>query len=104
MRRIAGMGHWFTEAVGGANIWERREDKHVAQQHLASSLQSHLNADQRVAFDTMMECVAFTTMLAAMDGNSDKASFYLHGAGGTGKTFLYRALSAHLQGKVSRVS
>ena len=41
-----------------------------------------LNADQRKAFDAIME---------AVDSKSEKC-FFLNGSGGTGKTFVYNTL------------
>ena len=50
---------------------------------------SKLNEDQKVAFDTIIDAVFIHS----------KGSFFIDGPGGTGKTFLYRALLAAVRSK-----
>jgi hypothetical protein len=54
----------------------------------AANLVRQLNPDQRRCFDQVVSAV--------LDG-SEPRHFFIQGAGGTGKTFLYRALYAHLR-------
>ncbi|XP_073035205.1 uncharacterized protein [Primulina eburnea] len=46
-----------------------------------------LNAQQRIAFDTIIESIM----------HSQSKLFFIDGPGGTGKTFLYRSMLAHLR-------
>jgi PIF1-like helicase len=56
----------------------------------AAALCAQLNADQRHAFERIVPAV--------VDASPDRQRhFFLQGAGGTGKTFLYRALYGHLR-------
>ncbi|XP_057720182.1 uncharacterized protein LOC130934650 [Arachis stenosperma] len=48
---------------------------------------SKLNEEQRVVYDKIIDCVS----------NKRHGFFFVYGFGGTGKTFLYRVLSARLQ-------
>jgi hypothetical protein len=54
----------------------------------AAALCRQLNPDQRHAFDRIVTAVL---------GTSPDRHFFVQGAGGTGKTFLYRALYGHLR-------
>ncbi|RYR12985.1 uncharacterized protein LOC107636157 [Arachis ipaensis] len=47
---------------------------------------SKLNEEQRVVYDKIIDCVS----------NKRHGFFFVYGFGGTGKTFLYRILSARL--------
>lgn len=47
-----------------------------------------LNIQQKHAYDTIVDAVAT---------DSEHAHFFLQGAGGTGKPFLYRALCNHFR-------
>ena len=56
----------------------------------AAALRAQLNADQSHAFERIVPAV--------QDPSPDRQRhFFLQGAGGTGKTFLYRALYGHLR-------
>ena len=70
---------------------ERDYDLHQEAQ-LAEERLALLNQDQRSAFDLIDQAVQMRS----------GQSFFLHGAGGTGKTFVYNTLCHHLrsQGKV----
>lgn len=63
------------------------------QARLAQEYEASLNNDQRTAY---------TRILSKMESDPYSAHFFLHGPGGTGKTFLYRTLCARLrsQGQV----
>ncbi|RYR58577.1 hypothetical protein Ahy_A05g024419 [Arachis hypogaea] len=57
----------------------------LTREHDANLLK--LNEEQRVVYDKIIECVS----------NKRHGFFFVYGFGGTGKTFLYRVLSARLQ-------
>jgi len=67
--------------------YDPQEQANLAEQHIAN-----LNPDQHSAFDKITSAVTNTT----------GEIFFLHGPGGTGKTYLYNTLCYHLrsQGKV----
>jgi hypothetical protein len=68
------------------------EQLHYDQQQqtqLANHLMHSFNPDQLAAFDAIVD---------AVDSNSGQ-TFFLHGAGGTGKTYVYNALCAFLRGQ-----
>ena len=65
-------------------------DRPAIDPEAAAELCRQLNDDQRHAFDRIVAAVA---------DDSPSHHFFLQGAGGTGKTFLYRAIYGHLQGK-----
>jgi hypothetical protein len=67
--------------------YDPEEQANLAEQHIAN-----LNPDQHSAFDKITSAVTNTT----------GEIFFLHGPGGTGKTYLYNTLCYHLrsQGKV----
>ena len=49
--------------------------------------EQHLNADQHQAYDTILDQLRM---------NPTSAHFFLHGSGGTGKTYLYTTLAERL--------
>jgi hypothetical protein len=69
-------------------IRQEREYNLQDQATLAASLASRLNHGQRVAYDRI---------LLRIRDDPFNAHFFLHGPGGTGKTFLYQALAAHIR-------
>ncbi|XP_051206116.1 uncharacterized protein [Lolium perenne] len=68
------------EVIEETNIQVDKED---------ASLATSLNHEQRLAYDEM---------LAAVDGGNGGV-FFVDGPGGTGKTYLYRALPARVRGE-----
>ncbi|RYQ91993.1 hypothetical protein Ahy_B09g098066 [Arachis hypogaea] len=56
----------------------------LSHEHDANILK--LNEEQRVVYDKIIDCVS----------NKRDGFFFVYGFGGTGKTFLYRVLSARL--------
>ena len=73
-------------------ILEQRSYDVVEQAELAEECINSLNPDQRSAFDKIIAAIT----------NSTGETFFLHGAGGTGKTYVYNTLCYHLrsQGKI----
>src|SRR5258707_10312514 len=73
-------------------ILEQRNYNLLDQADLADQCLDKLNADQHSAFDKIISAIT----------NSTGETFFLHGAGGTGKTFLYNTLCYYLrsQGKI----
>ena len=64
----------------------------------AAALCAQLNADQRYAFDRIVSAVLDRQPdRTEPDADPVQRHFFLQGAGGTGKTFLYRALYGHLR-------
>lgn len=61
---------------------------------LATDLHSKLNLDQRTVFVTVTNAIA---------DSSSSTHFYLQGAGGIGKTFLYKAICYHYRACVKTV-
>ena len=59
----------------------------------AAQKEQHLNANQRRAYDTILDQLRM---------NPTGAHFFLHGSGGTGKTYLYTTLAERLrsEGKI----
>jgi hypothetical protein len=68
--------------VGNHLINEQRVYDTEEQAVLAAEHETRLNQDQRVAFDKI---------LAAVNAQSGQ-TFFLHGPGGTGKTYVYNTL------------
>jgi hypothetical protein len=62
--------------------YEPQEQADLAEQHIAN-----LNPDQHSAFDKITSAIT----------NSTGEIFFLHGPGGTGKTYLYNTLCYHLR-------
>jgi hypothetical protein len=80
------MGDWAARA-GNPLLMEQRqydleEQAHLAEQHIAS-----LNLGQQTAFEQVSSAVT----------NKTGKTFFLHGPGGTGKTYLYNTLCYHLR-------
>ena len=67
-----------------------RGDEVAADQERATDMEAQLNAGQK-------DCLA--EILRAIADNSRTAHFYLQGPGGTGKTFLYKALCYKLKAR-----
>lgn len=65
-----------------------------AEREKGENLQAMFNLQQRAAFNAIM---------AAVNRTSHGKFFYLSGAGGTGKTFVYNALSSTILGNGGRV-
>jgi hypothetical protein len=64
----------------------------------AAALCAQLNADQRHAFERIVPAVLDPQPdRTEPDAEPNQRQFFLQGAGGTGKTFLYRALYGHLR-------
>ncbi|KAF8235242.1 hypothetical protein L208DRAFT_1542479, partial [Tricholoma matsutake] len=72
--------------VGNHLINEQRLYNAEEQAVLAAEHEARLNQDQRVAFDEI---------LAAVNAQSGQ-TFFLHGPGGTGKTYVYNTLCYRL--------
>jgi hypothetical protein len=60
------------------------------QQALFNTFEPQMNVRQRQAFDTLLE---------RMSTHPTNCKFFLQGPGGTGKSFVYRCLCAHLRAK-----
>ena len=68
--------------------YDSQEQADLAKQHIAS-----LNSDQHLAFDKIIPAVT----------NSTGEAFFLHGPGGTGKTYLYNTLYYELRSEIKIV-
>nr|XP_027067427.1 uncharacterized protein LOC113693039 [Coffea arabica] len=77
----------FDELDGGTRDTNSELNFKVNEEDIAAI--SKLNKDQKVAFDTIIDAVFVHC----------KGSFFIDGPGGTGKTFLYRALLAAIRSK-----
>ena len=71
------------------DIWDSDEMREAARIQV-----DQLNRGQRAAYDTIVESVA-----NRVPWNHQARLFFLDGPGGSGKTFLYRALLGHLRGQ-----
>jgi ATP-dependent DNA helicase PIF1 len=67
----------------------REQEEQATSAQLGHQLQSQLNTDQASCFNAIT---------AAITDDPQTAQFYLQGPGGTGKTFLYKALCHHYRG------
>lgn len=72
------VGDWAA-VVGNPLIWEQHAYDQEEQGHLAAERIPTLNVEQRAAFDQIAHAVEQQT----------RQSFFLHGPGGTGKTYMY---------------
>ena len=79
----------WEDVMGNRLIAEQRNYDQEQQQQFATDRIPRLNADQRTSFDTILHAVENKT------GNI----FFLHGAGGTGKTYVYNTLCYFLRGQ-----
>jgi hypothetical protein len=70
-------------------ILDERDYNRDEQTQLAEEQKQQFNEEQRAAFDTIV---------AAVDSKSGQC-FFLQGAGGCGKTFVYSALCRHFRGQ-----
>jgi hypothetical protein len=84
-------GNW-NQRFGNHLINEQLDYDHIQQIEEAEERKMMFNADQQAAFDEIM---------AAVESKSGQC-FFLHGPGGTGKTFVYNTLCCALraQGKI----
>ncbi|CAN7132097.1 unnamed protein product, partial [Brassica rapa subsp. narinosa] len=74
----------------GNSLWTQELDYDVAEETLRHDTQfTLLNADQRAIYDSVLDSV---------DKKSGKL-FFVNGAGGTGKTFLYQTIISRLRSK-----
>ncbi len=78
--------------LGNDLIQEQHQYDQVEQAQLAAQHIGNLNPDQHTAFDKITSAII----------NKTGEIFFLHGPGGTGKTYLYNTLCYHLrsQGKI----
>lgn len=76
----------WTRSRLSASVTHTRAD----QASLAVTMQAQLNGDQQSCF---------TEIVTAIDTDPQTAHFYLQGPGGTGKTFLYKALCYYFRGQ-----
>ena len=67
----------------------REQEEQATSAQLGHQLQSQLNTDQASCFDAIT---------VAITDDPQTAQFYLQGPGGTGKTFLYKALCHYYRG------
>jgi primosomal protein N' len=74
--------HNWNQQFGNHLILEQLDYDHVQQAEEAEERKEKFNAEQQAAFDQIM---------AAVESKSGQC-FFLHGPGGTGKTFLYNTL------------
>ncbi|XP_062201509.1 uncharacterized protein LOC133904042 [Phragmites australis] len=79
------------EALDMANDVPREifEESMISVDNEHTTLSDSLNVEQRVAYDEI---------LATVD-NNERGMFFVDGSGGTGKTFLYKALLAMVRGQ-----
>ncbi|XP_073046401.1 uncharacterized protein [Primulina eburnea] len=75
----------FLEDAPLPRIIEDDLSYHISDDDLRSI--ERLNAQQRIAFDTIIESIT----------HNQSKLFFIDGPGGTGKTFLYRSMLAHLR-------
>ena len=79
----------WAEAIQNPLIARERDYDAQREAQLAQERIALLNQDQRVAFDAIVH---------AIESRSGQ-SFFLHGAGGTGKTFVYNTLCHYFRGQ-----
>lgn len=70
--------------IGQLQVSANDGDDDVDQQHDFGNMLGHLNADQRSVFDVVVG--------ASEDARQERRFFFLKGAAGTGKTYLYNAI------------
>lgn len=75
--------------LGNPLLLEQRTYDQAEQHQLAEGRIPTLNAEQRAVFDAVVQSI---------DSNSGQ-SFFLHGPGGTGKTYVYNTLCYYLRGQ-----
>ena len=81
-------GNWLA-LLGNPLLWEQRSYDVEEQQQLAEDRIPTLNPEQQAAFDAIVDSVNSNT----------GQSFFLHGPGGTGKTYVYNTLCYFLRGQ-----
>ena len=74
--------------TGNALITEQLDYNREEESHMANTMIPQLNPEQRSSYDTVLSAVV----------SSSGGTFFLSGPGGTGKTFVYRALCHTLRG------
>lgn len=86
----------FDWSVVHARITQQETGSSVQENHeeTASEMVAKMNDGQKACFDTIVRAVT---------DDPQTAHFYLQGPGGTGKTFVYKALYHHFSGKGKRV-
>ncbi|KAJ2935002.1 hypothetical protein H1R20_g2134, partial [Candolleomyces eurysporus] len=82
------VGDWAA-VVGNPLIREQRAYNQEEQGQLAAERIPTLNVEQRAAFDQITHAVE----------QQSGQTFFLHGPGGTGKTYVYNTLCYHLRGQ-----
>lgn len=80
--------------------WDQLQDQNrlIAEQRQYNSEEEAQTALARVATFNPGQRSAFDKIIAAVENKSGKC-FFLHGAGGTGKTYVYNTVCHHLRGK-----
>jgi len=73
--------------LGNVLILEQQQYDPVEQAELAEEYRANLNTDQQAAFERITSAIADRT----------GETFFLHGPGGTGKTYLYNMLCYQLR-------
>ena len=86
------VGNW-RELAGNPLIAEQRQYNLNDEARLAAQCIASLNIDQRSAFDKITSAIT----------NKTGEIFFLHGPGGTGKTYLYNTLCYHLRSQAKIV-
>ena len=74
----------------GNNLWNQELDYDIAEETLRQDMQfKKLNADQRAIYESVLDSVD------KMDGKL----FFVYGAGGTRKTFLYQTIISRIRSR-----
>ncbi|XP_013617183.1 PREDICTED: uncharacterized protein LOC106323641 [Brassica oleracea var. oleracea] len=74
----------------GNSLWNQEMDYDVAEETLRHDSQYNLlNAEQRAIYESVLDSV----------DKKDGKLFFVHGAGGTGKTFLYQTIISRLRSR-----
>ncbi|XP_013657903.1 ATP-dependent DNA helicase pif1-like [Brassica napus] len=74
----------------GNSLWNQEMDYDVAEETLRHDSQRNLlNAEQRAIYESVLNSV----------DKKDEKLFFVHGAGGTGKTFLYQTIISRLRSR-----
>jgi len=81
--------NWDTLIVGNRLIWEQRRYDPADEAARAAEREPNLNMEQRTAYDQIKSAVI----------NKTGQCFFLHGAGGTGKTYIYNTLCHYFRGQ-----
>ncbi|KDR74075.1 hypothetical protein GALMADRAFT_40235, partial [Galerina marginata CBS 339.88] len=80
-------------------MWDQLQDQNrlIAEQRRYNPEEEKALAEQRIPTLNVGQTSAFHKIIAAVNDKSGKC-FFLHGPGGTGKTYVYNTVCHHLRG------